>query len=158
EQREYRMKVEALTPEIAYRLLWFFIPLVYCVIGLFIGFMRPDHAAARLAFAAALAAGLLFLHATITGIGPLWAPMHVILGYHFFLLFPTGVAERGAWKSALYLMYGSGAIDMFVRYVRWAVNHLYGPAGTTYLLATHPMVFRISESFGLAAYCAALIG
>jgi tRNA A-37 threonylcarbamoyl transferase component Bud32/GAF domain-containing protein len=158
QQLEHRLAVVPGPVDLRYRLTWFVMPLIWCSIALFIGFVQPNHAAARLAFAAALATGLLFLHDSIILSGPTWAPLHVVFGFHFFLLFPTGVAPGGLWTRALYLIYGSGVVSMLVAQARRMVNLLYGPAAVTQLLTDYPAVFRVAEFLGLFAYSAALLG
>jgi GAF domain-containing protein len=157
EQHEYRLTVDAGPLDLNTRLTWFLMSLVWCAIGLFVGFVRPGHAAARLAFAASLATGLLFLHNSVIRSGPLWAPLHVVFGFHFFLLFPTGVAPGGAWMRALYLMYGTGVASVLIAQARRAFHFLYGPAAATQLVADYSMVFRASDFLGLFAYSAALL-
>jgi hypothetical protein len=156
-QQEHRLTLPAAPLDLNYRLTWFLMSLGWCAIGLFVGLVRPGHAAARLAFAAALATGLLFLNNSVIRGGPLWAPLHVILGYHFFLVFPTGQALRGAWKHALYLMYGAGITGVLVDQARRGVNVLFGPAAVTQVLADYPAVFRASNLLGIFAYSAALL-
>ena len=82
---------------------------VWCLVGLFIGLARPDQPAARLACLSALATVNVYLDADIVRSGLDPAPLHAVLGYHFFCRFPDGGFPRGMWRIALVLLYVMGA-------------------------------------------------
>jgi len=96
--------------KLATRLAYLVSSLVWCLIGLWIGAARPERPLARLAAATAVAVGLVFLTVGFFEFGTLWAPLHVVIGYHFFSRFPTGAAPRGLWKAILYPLYLLGGM------------------------------------------------
>lgn len=158
QRHEFVLKVAEGKRDLRQVLMGFLFPLIWCGIGLFIGFARPEHPAARLASVAALATGLLFLHSSIIRAAPLWNPLHVVLGYHFFLLFPAGVSSRSVWRTALYVMYALGGTAVILRYVQWGCQLLYGPEAATHLVVTHPIVLGSVRPLALLVYSAALVG
>ncbi len=83
----------------------FLLGLAWCVIGVFIGFARPQDAVARLAFAAATLTGFAFLQAN--NLPALWAlqPLHGVLGYHFFYRFPSDPPRGRGWRTLLHALY-----------------------------------------------------
>ena len=81
---------------------------VWFLVGLFIGLARPDQPPARLACLAALATANVFLDVGIVHSGLNLAPLHTVLGYHFFCRFPDGAFPRGMWRTALMLLYAMG--------------------------------------------------
>ncbi len=103
--------IEAGPSVLAIRIAYFVSSLVWCAIGLWIGAARPDLSVARLATATSVAVGLVFLTLGVFEFGTLWAPLHVVVGYHFLSRFPTGAAPRGRWKAILYLLYFAGGIS-----------------------------------------------
>jgi hypothetical protein len=110
-QRQTMSLVAAAGPSaLATRLAYFFSSLLWCFIGLWVGAARPDRPVARLAAATAVSVGLVFLTVGFFEFGTLWAPLHVVVGYHFFSRFPTGAAPRGRWKAILYPLYLLGGI------------------------------------------------
>jgi hypothetical protein len=106
----------------------------WCVIGLFVGFARPQDGLARLAFAACTLTGLAFLG--VGGVMPLYPlqPVHV-LGYHFFYLFPRHPPRGRAWKALLQLLYAAtlvcGACGLWAKWLLFAD----GPRSVTPLMA-----------------------
>jgi hypothetical protein len=116
EQQTLRVGVAAGPSRLATRVTYFISSLLWCLIGLSIGAARPEHPVARLAAAVSVAVGLVFLTFGVFQRGTLWAPLHVVLGYHFFSRFPTGEPARGPWKAVLWLLYllggTAGAIAM----------------------------------------------
>ncbi len=97
-------------PKRAFRIAYFLIGLVWCGIGVFIGLARPQDPVARVAFLAAVLAGFVFLS---VGNRPAWnvvAPLHGVLGFHFFYLFPGGAAAGGLWRWLLGLAYSGGLL------------------------------------------------
>jgi len=92
------------------RLAYFVSSLLWCFLGLWVGVSRPERPLARLATVSSVAVGLVFLTVGFFEFGTLWAPLHVVIGYHFFSRFPTGAAPRGLWKAILYPLYFLGGI------------------------------------------------
>lgn len=102
------------------RVSWGLVALVWCGVGLFIGFARPQQAAARLAFAAANATGLVFLQVGILNLGWLWQPLHVVLGCHFFCLFPRDRIDDARTRAALKVLYLTGGAGALLhQWMRW---------------------------------------
>src|SRR6185503_428604 len=79
-----RLPVVASRAGLATRVGWFLVALVWCAVGLFVGFARPNQPLARLAFASAVATGLVVFQIGVAQGGLLWQPLHVVLWYHFF--------------------------------------------------------------------------
>lgn len=97
------------------RLVYLFVSLVWCGVGLFIGWARPDDAVARIAFAAAVSTAIVYLTVGVvpgTLPGPTYQPFHMVLAYHFFYRFPAGV-ERGRFSRALLLLVYAWALVVF---------------------------------------------
>jgi eukaryotic-like serine/threonine-protein kinase len=64
-----------------------------------------------------------FLQVGIIQRVPLWQPLHVVLGSHFFLLFPRGEPLRGAWRASLWLLYlTGGASALITQWLRWGAS------------------------------------
>ena len=122
-----RLPVVASRAELATRVGWFLAALVWCVVGLFVSFARPEQPLARLAFASALATGLVVFQIGVAQGGLLWQPLHVVLWYHFFARFPTGAVLRGAWKAVLLALYGVGSVLAVLGFAHHAVFLLGGP-------------------------------
>lgn len=98
----------------------FLTSLTWCAIGLFIGFARPDEWMARLAFGAAVLTGLVFVQ--VVEMPGLYAlqPLHVVLGFHFFYLFPGEPPRARGWRTVLRLLYAGTAICMaYAMGVKW---------------------------------------
>jgi hypothetical protein len=108
EPRAVTLAVTTAPDALAPRLTYFFVSLIWCAVGLLIGFARPDQAVGRLACLSSVATGQVFLSVGITHLGFLVAPLHAVLGYHFFCRFPSGPAPRGRWRAALGLLYLTG--------------------------------------------------
>jgi GAF domain-containing protein len=109
-QQTIEVGVTAGPSALAARVAYFISSLLWCVIGLWIGAARPERPVARLATASAVAVGLVFLTIGVFESGSLWAPLHVVVGYHFWCRFPRDDAPRGRWKAVLYLLYVGGGI------------------------------------------------
>lgn len=137
---------------LASRLTWGLVALIWCVIGLFIGFARPRQAVARLAFAAAIATGLVFLQVgTIQG-GWLWQPLHVVLGAHFFCLFPRGRLAAGRVAGALAVLYIAGGLDVVITHgLKWT-------PGLFEALVVHPGTLATARSaLGQVSYVGSVL-
>jgi GAF domain-containing protein len=101
--------------------------IVWCVVATLIAVFRPDRPIARWAYAAGMAMGLFFL-AEAPGSSMAWlphvqqiailaifpiAPLHLAIGYDFYLRFPNGVASGRLWRAtrvALYSLCGALAL------------------------------------------------
>ncbi|MGH9321792.1 MAG: protein kinase domain-containing protein [Vicinamibacteria bacterium] len=108
EPRDVSLTVATGPDSLAPRIAYFFVSLIWCAVGLFIGFARPDRAIARLACLSSVATGHVFLSVGIIHLGFIVAPLHGVLGYHFFCRFPSGPIPRGLWRVALGLLYVTG--------------------------------------------------
>jgi eukaryotic-like serine/threonine-protein kinase len=110
------------------------IGLAWCVIGLFIGFARPQDRLAQLAFVASTQTGLGFLDAV--PVMPLYAlrPLHV-LGYHFFYRFPGDPPRARGWKTLLQLLYVASALCLAYGLLTEWLLRVEGPQTVTPLLA-----------------------
>jgi hypothetical protein len=102
------LTVASAPDSLAPRLAHFLVSLAWCGLGLFVGFARPEQAVARLACLSAVATGHVFLSVGIIGLGFMVAPLHGVLGYHFFCRFPRGPVPRGGWRAVLGVLYLTG--------------------------------------------------
>ena len=143
--------------ELATRLTYFFISLVWCVVGLFIGLARPEHPVARLAFGAAVATGFIFLGRFIQS-GPLIFPFHVVLGFHFFSIFPTGRPVTGIWRWALILAYGVAAVTVALGWWLRVTLLAQGVPGAAELVTAHESLFALRGPVPVYLYYAMLAG
>jgi eukaryotic-like serine/threonine-protein kinase len=106
--------------DLTYAIFFFLLSLTWCAIGLFIGFARPQLGMARLAFAAAVLTGFVFLQTTEMRSFYALQPLHVVLGYHFFYLFPAGPPRARRWKTLLRLLYaGTAAFVARALWIKW---------------------------------------
>ena len=136
------------------RLTHFLLSLVWCVVGLFIGFARPDRRVARLAFLAALTTGHVFLEVGVLHYGVLIAPLHVIIGFHFFCRFPSGPIPGGVWKYALGLLYAAVGIVLTIRFTLRSIALAYG-AGAA---ARYAGLAEFHQTFGVWVFVGGVIG
>jgi hypothetical protein len=123
--------------DLTYEIFTFLMSLMWCAIGLFIGFARPEEGMARLAFAAAALTGLVFVQATEMQGFYVLQPLHVVLGFHFFYLFPGDPPRARGWRTLLRLLYAGTALCVanalgvrWVQFTGWpraAVPWLGGP-------------------------------
>jgi hypothetical protein len=138
-------------------LTYFVVSLVWCSVGLFMAFARPERAVARVAAAAAVTTGLVFLQ-SVTRSGPIFQPLHAVLGFHFFLRFPTDQPARGIWKWALRASYvGAGMAIGSALLLRGTVSAL-GLSEAARVVEHYPTLFGVRAFVGLPAYQIALIG
>lgn len=143
--------------DLATRLTYFFVSLVWCVVGLFIGLARPERPIARLAFGAAVGTGLVFLGGFIPSV-PLVNPFHVVLGFHFFLLFPTGRPVIGIWQRLLVLAYGVAAVPVALSWWFQATLLAQGVSGIAELMTAHESLLALRGPVPLVLFYAMLVG
>jgi len=93
-------------------LVYFVTSLIWCSVGLFIGFARPDHRVARVASTAAVLTGIGYLTVAVIQAPSLINPLHAVVGVHFFSIFPTGRRLQGLWKWGLALGYAVAAVPV----------------------------------------------
>jgi hypothetical protein len=144
-------------PDLGGRLWYFSIGLAWCSVGLFIGFARPQDPVARIAFLAAAMAGANFLIiGTLPGFFNL-APLHGVLGYHFFYRFPSERPQHRLWAILLGLVYCLGALSIGLSLLRFSQLQWFGPAaGTAWDLSPLAPTGRmfINTAFGLSMLAA----
>jgi hypothetical protein len=97
------------------RVVHLLVSLVWIGVGLFIGWARPDQPMARIACLAAVSVGLAFLEEQVIHSGLNLAPLHGVLGYHFFRRFPGGEPAVGGWKALLRVLYVTGGFVVAAR-------------------------------------------
>jgi tRNA A-37 threonylcarbamoyl transferase component Bud32 len=154
ERLEYRLVAVADPDALVDRATYFFISLVWCAVGAFIGFARPERSLARLAFGAAVATGHAYLTGAVIQSGPLWAPLHVVLGYQFFSRFPTDRRPAGIWKGTAAFLYLVATPGAFLGLWLYATLLTKGAAAGTRLLGQHALLFSIFRgSLGWVTYC-----
>jgi GAF domain-containing protein len=156
QQQEYTLALGGVPRNLSNRLSWFGTSLVWCAVALFIGLMRPDQPAARLAFAAAAATGFHFLSVGVLRLGPIGQPLNYVLGFHFFYLFPTGVPRGGLWKQALWLMYIVGTIAAILGLWMNLTFWVGGPVALSNLWAQHQTLFQFQGAGRLGVYFVAI--
>jgi hypothetical protein len=138
-------------------LIWYAVSFVWCAIGLFIGLARPESVLARLACITAVAVGLVFLQVGVVHGGPLWQPLHAVLGYHFLARFPTGRPTEGIVRGALWLAYFCGGVSAAIGLLAWPAL-LRGTAAAVQLMTEWDWLFRLRRPFGIAGFAVALLG
>jgi GAF domain-containing protein len=147
----YVLAVDSGKSALPSRLVFLFISLVWCGVGLFIGYARPDDSLARLAFAAAVATGIVYVQA---GVAPgalppiLYQPLHMVLGYHFFYRFPGGVRRGRISRILLWAFYvWAGLACLIPQPVNW-VFFTWGPGGAAAWAARHSTLLRVRSLAG----------
>src|SRR4029450_6028458 len=132
--------------------------LIWSCVGVFIGLARPDDRVARVAFGAAMTTGVGW--ANVAGIeGPnLFLPIHVILGAHFFSIFPTGRRLTGAWKWIVILGYCIGMVPPLLTWWLEGTLLLAGLAAAAALGASHESLFSLRLPVSMSVYYVALAG
>ena len=133
---------------------------VWCLVATLIAVSRPDQPIARLAYAAGMTMGLFFLPESVPGAAMLsvshaqqaiiWAlfpiaPLHLAIGYDFYLRFPRGAASGRIWRGLRVLLYalcGPMAVLSFVEFVMFVAGE---QAYLNWLVASAP-VTRITSN------------
>ena len=144
------------TRDIVGSLSFYLLNVVWCGVGLFIGLARPQHPVARLACCAAVMTGMVGLNGLIQ-IGPLFNPMHVVVGSHFFCRFPTGRRVTGIWKWLLVLMYAAGLVPLTISAWIQITRLVQGVQGVSSLLSQHAALFELRGPVGLYVFYLSLI-
>src|SRR6185503_5661584 len=152
-----RLPVVASRAGLATRVGWFLVALVWCAVGLFVGFARPNQPLARLAFASAVATGLVVFQIGVAQGGLLWQPLHVVLWYHFFARFPTGAALRGGWKAVLLVLYGVGSGVAALGFAHHAVFLLRGAASAIGMVDRLRLVYGAAGVLSLLVWLTAVV-
>ena len=150
---EYTLAVGAGRSQLGRRLAYLIASFVWCAVGLFIGYARPDDAAARLAFAAAVSTGIVYIQMNIltNGMpGALYQPFHLVLGYHFFYRFPAGVRRGKFSRALLWLFYAWGALAFAIRQSLNWTYYTAGPGATAAWTALHPVLAWLNMELGAA--------
>jgi len=109
---------------------------VWCVVATLIAVFRPDQPIARWAYTAGVTMGLFLLSSTVDPSAPVphaqqaviralfpIAPLHLAVGYDFYLRFPQSVASGRLWRGARLILYGlcgTLAIWSFAEFVTFA--------------------------------------
>jgi tRNA A-37 threonylcarbamoyl transferase component Bud32/GAF domain-containing protein len=140
------------------QLVYFAVSLVWCCVGLFIGFARPQATPARLACATSLAVGFVFLQISIIRSGLLWQPLHAVLGFHFLARFPTGQTTRGYMRAALIVAWLTGGAAAALGLFSHGTALRAGTAAAIDLINTHAGVFGLRWPLGIASFAVAVIG
>jgi GAF domain-containing protein len=139
-------------------LVYFAIAFVWCAVGLFIGFARPDFAPARLASLSLGLTGLMLLQLGIIQGGPLWQPLHAVLGFHALARFPTGAPTRGLTRAILIFCYVVGGYAAAVGLSTQAVLFTRGPDAAIHWLTTATPLYKLRWPAVLAPFAVALVG
>jgi hypothetical protein len=155
--REHRLAVGVNPPSMD-NVTMFAVSLVWCVVGLLIGFARPEGTLARLACLASLATGLVFLEVGVIRSGPLWQPLHVVLGYHFCCRFPTGAPPGRAWQWTLLGTYIAGAPMAAFGLLLHGAMLTAGPAAAAQLFAPLGGLPETSRMLAPLSYVPAVVG
>jgi GAF domain-containing protein len=140
------------------RIVWFAVSLTWCVVGLFIGFARPQSPLARLACLAAVATGLVYVQIGVLHGGPLWQPLHVVLGLHFLARFPTGEPTRGVFRWLVCLAYLTGALPALLGLTLSSSLRIAGEAQTIQLLNEFAPLFTLRRPAALLSFAISIAG
>jgi hypothetical protein len=139
-------------------LVYFAVSLVWCALGLFIALARPQAVLARLAGVTSVATGLVFLQVGVIHGGPLWQPLHAVLGFHFLARFPSGQPARGLFRRALQLAYVCGGFAAALGLLITGTLLTRGVASVAELLLSQPELFAARRYAGLLAFLIAVLG
>lgn len=157
ERRIAQLSVESMRPA-AEHYLYYVVSLVWCAIGLFIGFARPDKTLARLACMAGFTVGMVFLQVSVTRTMPLFQPLHAVLGYHMCARFPADRPTRGFWRWLLVFTYVCGVLSILGRLFLRGTVFFAGLPAAEEIVRTHAPIFAFEEPMLLAGYIPAIIG
>jgi GAF domain-containing protein len=138
------LQVAAARDPIAPQLVYLLLGLVWGAVGLFVGFARPDQPLARLSCLAAVAAGQVFLDVGIVQRILNVAPLHGVLGFHFFSRFPSGERLGGGWRRFLLLLYAGAVPWNLLAACTSTLVLLNGPAEATRFAGAIPIAHRLA--------------
>jgi len=144
--------------ELAHDLTYFFMSLVWSVVGIFIGLVRPDDKVARVAFGAAVTTGVGYLVTAVLRLGNYFNPLHVVLGVHFFSIFPVGRPLPPLWKAILTLGYALAMVPVVLVWWLQATFLLRGVPGAAALMTSHPSWFALRPPVALYVFYVSLAG
>lgn len=157
-EREVTLAVRPTPGRFTNRLSWFLVSLIWCGIGLFMGFVRPDRPMARLAFLAACAVGLVFIQVGVLRWLYLWQPAHMVLGYHFFYRFPGAAPPGVLWTALLWALYAGCALPFAVGQMMNWLQYVEGPAVHAQWMAEHQALMSARQLVGTVVADLALLG
>ena len=139
-------------------LIYYFMSLIWCCVGVFIGLARPDDRVARVAFGAAFTTGWGWLVASVIEGPNLFLPLHVMLGLHFFLIFPTGRRLTGTWKWILVLGYCIALVPPVLTWWLEATRLIGDVSSAAALLTRRQVLFALRPPVSVSFYYVALAG
>jgi len=143
---------------LAHYLTYFVMSLVWAVVGIFIGLARPDDRVARVAFGAAVTTGVGYLITAVLEAGNLFNPLHVVLGVHFFSIFPSGYRLTGPWKWGLAVLYLIALVPVALTGWLQATFQLQGVPGAAALVNQHSTLLPIRGPIALFLFYVCLAG
>jgi hypothetical protein len=132
--------------------------LIWCAVGVFIGLARPDDRVARVAFGAAFTTGWGWLIVSVVEGPNFFLPLHVVLGVHFFSIFPTGRQLTGAWKWMLAFGYAIAMVPPVLTWWLEGTMLLGGIGGAVALVARYQPLFSLRPVVALGVFYVALAG
>lgn len=150
---EHVLSVEEGRHRLGRGLAYLLIATVWCAVGLFIGFARPDDAVARLAFGAAVSTGIVYFQAGVlpgTTPGAVYQPLHMVLGYHFVYRFPRGVRRGRLARALLWVFYAWGAAVCASREAPTWMFLTQGAGAAAAFAAHHPALVWLGRVGGVA--------
>jgi hypothetical protein len=137
--------------------VYFFMSLIWSCVG-FIGLARPDDRVARVAFGAAMTTGVGWANVSVIEGPNLFLPLHVILGAHFFSIFPTGRQLRGLWKWAIVLGYCVGLVPPLITWSLEGTALIAGLPAAAALVTGSQSLFMLRGPLAISTYYVALAG
>ena len=155
---EQTLTVSAGQTRLGRYLVYYFMSLIWCCVGVFIGLARPDHRVARVAFGAAFTTGFGWLVVSVIEGPNLFLPLHVMLGLHFFSIFPTGRRLTRTWKWILVLGYGIALVPPVLTWWLEATRLIGGVSSAAQLLIHRQALFSSRQPLSVSFYYVALAG
>ena len=158
ERIERTLTVSAGPARLGHYLVYFFMSLIWSCVGVFIGLARPDDRVARVAFGAAMTTGVGWANVAVIEGPNLFLPLHVVLGAHFFSIFPTGRRLTGAWKWSLMLGYCIAMVPPVLTWWLEGTLLIAGLSAAAALATSHEFLFSLRPLVGMSVYYVALAG